>query len=51
MVPCANARVLADVIPDARLELFDDAAHLYPTDAPEADRRVASFLAERGRGA
>lgn len=45
MVPRENARVLARAVPGARLELIDDAAHLYFTDAPHADPMVARFLA------
>ena len=44
MVPLANGRVLADSIPGARLEVLEGAGHLYPTDEPEADRRVLRFL-------
>jgi 3-oxoadipate enol-lactonase len=47
MVAPANARLLADAIPDAELLLLPDAGHLYPTDAPAADRAVARFLGER----
>ena len=46
LVPAANAQVIADAIPGARLELWPGASHLYPTDEPEADRSVARFLAE-----
>jgi 3-oxoadipate enol-lactonase len=44
MVPAANARILAGAIPGARAELWPGAGHLYPTDEPEADRRVLAFL-------
>lgn len=44
MVPVENARVIADAIPGAVLESWPDAAHLYPTDEPQADRQVAAFL-------
>lgn len=47
LVPPENARILADAIPGARAELWEDAAHLYFTDEPEADRSVARFLSER----
>lgn len=46
LIPAANAQVIADAIPGARLELWPDASHIYPTDEPEADRSVAHFLAE-----
>ncbi len=44
MVPPENARLLADAIPGAVLKLLAEAAHLYPTDEPQADRRIAAFL-------
>lgn len=44
MVPVENSKVLADSIPGAVLELWPNAAHLYPTDEPQADRRIAAFL-------
>jgi pimeloyl-ACP methyl ester carboxylesterase len=44
MVPVSNGRRLADTIPGARLVVLDDAAHLFPTDEPEADREVFRFL-------
>ncbi len=44
MVAPGNARLLADAIPGAELVELPEAAHLYPTDDPDADRRVAAFL-------
>jgi 3-oxoadipate enol-lactonase len=44
IVPLSNGHLLADAIAGARLEVFDDAGHLYPTDAPQADRQVLRFL-------
>ena len=44
MVPPANGRLLANLIPDARLFELRGAAHLYPTDEPNADHDVATFL-------
>ena len=46
MVPPPNARLLADLIPGARLIELPGAAHLYPTDDPSADHRIAAFLNE-----
>jgi pimeloyl-ACP methyl ester carboxylesterase len=47
MVPAANASRIAERIPGAELLLLPDAAHLYPSDDPGADRAVARFLSER----
>jgi pimeloyl-ACP methyl ester carboxylesterase len=44
IVPFANGQRLADAIPGAELEVLEGAGHLYPTDAPEADRTVLRFL-------
>jgi pimeloyl-ACP methyl ester carboxylesterase len=44
MVPVANGLLLAASIPGARLQVLEGAGHLYPTDAPEADRKVLRFL-------
>jgi pimeloyl-ACP methyl ester carboxylesterase len=46
MVPPANGRLLANLIPEARLLELRGAAHLYPTDEPNADHEVAAFLTE-----
>jgi 3-oxoadipate enol-lactonase len=45
MVPPANGRLLASLIPGAQLLELSGAAHLYLTDEPAADARVAGFLA------
>ena len=44
IVPIANGHLLADLVPGAKLEVLAGAAHLYPTDAPDADRTVLRFL-------
>ena len=44
MVPPANGRLLANLIPEARLLELRGAAHLYPTDEPNADHEIAAFL-------
>lgn len=46
MIDPGNARLLAQLIPGARLQELPDAGHLYITDEPGADRQVAEFLAE-----
>jgi pimeloyl-ACP methyl ester carboxylesterase len=45
MVPAANARLLAERIPGARLRILEDCGHMYPTEAPEVDEAIAAFLA------
>jgi 3-oxoadipate enol-lactonase len=47
MVAPANARLLADAIPGAWLSTYAGAGHIYPTDEPDADQDVASFLSEQ----
>jgi 3-oxoadipate enol-lactonase len=44
LVAPGNGSLLAEAIPGAELLMLPGAAHLYPTDAPEADRQVARFL-------
>jgi 3-oxoadipate enol-lactonase len=44
MVHPANARLLAEAIPGARLVTAPAAGHLYFTDAPELDRAVGDFF-------
>jgi len=39
-----NGELLASLIPGATLRMWPGAAHLYPTDEPEADRVVLEFL-------
>jgi 3-oxoadipate enol-lactonase len=47
LIPPANGERLAAAIPGAELALWPDAAHLYFTDEPEADRGVARWLSAR----
>jgi pimeloyl-ACP methyl ester carboxylesterase len=47
MVAPQNANLIAEAIPGAQLLKLPGAGHLYPTDEPEADRAVLSFLSER----
>jgi 3-oxoadipate enol-lactonase len=47
LIPPANGERLAAAIPGAELQLWPETAHLYFTDEPEADRRVAAFLSAR----
>jgi pimeloyl-ACP methyl ester carboxylesterase len=47
MVPVENGRFLAERIPDATLVELAGTGHLYPTEAPEVDERIAAFMLER----
>jgi pimeloyl-ACP methyl ester carboxylesterase len=47
VIPVANAHLIADRIPGARLRILDEAGHLYPTEAPEVDEAIARFLADQ----
>lgn len=40
LVPAENGRILAEKIPGARLVLFENASHIYPTDEPERSNEV-----------
>jgi pimeloyl-ACP methyl ester carboxylesterase len=44
MIPVANAEVLAESIPGATLHVLDESGHLYPTEEPEVDDAIATFL-------
>jgi pimeloyl-ACP methyl ester carboxylesterase len=46
-VPPANALVLAERIPGARLRLWPDAGHMYTIDQPLADHEIAQFLSRQ----
>jgi hypothetical protein len=48
LTPVRNARLLADLIPDATLEVLPDAGHGYLLEQPvESHRRFTSWLAAR----
>jgi 3-oxoadipate enol-lactonase len=49
LIPPANGERLAAAIPGAELSLWPGAAHLYFTDEPEIDRRVAAWLSRDPR--
>jgi pimeloyl-ACP methyl ester carboxylesterase len=46
-LPVENGRIIAGLIPGARLELFDDAGHLFWWESPE---RTAALLLEHAKG-
>jgi pimeloyl-ACP methyl ester carboxylesterase len=45
MVPVANAPLIAERIPGARLQILPDCGHLYPTEEPAVDEAIGDFLA------
>jgi len=44
MIPVANAHLIAERIPDARLSILEESGHLYPTEEPEVDDAIGAFL-------
>jgi 3-oxoadipate enol-lactonase len=46
VIPVANAYLLADRLPDCRLAILEESGHLYPTEVPDVDERIAAFLAD-----
>ena len=50
VVDLVNARTLAGRIPEAELQVWPEAGHIYMTDQPEADWRIADFLVRHSAG-
>jgi pimeloyl-ACP methyl ester carboxylesterase len=50
MIPAANAQLIAERVPGARLRILEESGHLYATEEPEVDDAIAAFLAEAGEG-
>jgi pimeloyl-ACP methyl ester carboxylesterase len=46
MVPVANAEILAERIPHARLRTLGEAGHLYSTEQPQVEEEIARFFLE-----
>jgi pimeloyl-ACP methyl ester carboxylesterase len=46
VVPVANAEILTERIPGARLRILKDAGHLYATEQPDVDEEIARFFLE-----
>jgi pimeloyl-ACP methyl ester carboxylesterase len=44
LIPVANAELLADRIPAARLRILQDSGHLYPTEQPHIDEVISAFI-------
>ncbi|GAC1333990.1 MAG: alpha/beta hydrolase [Candidatus Dormibacteria bacterium] len=48
LIPVGNGRVIARLVPDARLHIFQGAGHVYGTDCPEEHEEVVlDFLQEQ----
>ena len=48
LIPVGNGRIIARLIPGARLHIFEGAGHVYGTDHPEEHQQVVmSFLEEQ----
>jgi 3-oxoadipate enol-lactonase len=50
MIPVANAQLVAERIPRARLQILEESGHLYATEEPEVDEAIAAFLESAGEG-
>jgi 3-oxoadipate enol-lactonase len=46
MIPVENGRLIAERIPGARLIELSGTGHLYPTEQPGIDQRIARFMLE-----
>jgi len=46
VVPVANARLIAERIPGARLRILEESGHLYATEEPGVDDAIGAFLQE-----
>ena len=46
MIPVENGRLIAERIPNAELLELEGTGHLYPTEEPAVDQRIAKFLLE-----
>ncbi len=46
LIPAANAELLAEAIPQARLRILEQSGHLYPTEQPSIDEEISAFIAE-----
>ena len=44
MIPVENAYMLAERIPNCRLEVLEESGHLYPTEEPAADKAIGEFF-------
>jgi 3-oxoadipate enol-lactonase len=51
LIPVGNAELIASQIPDVRLEILEGCGHVYPTEHPDVDETVASFIGETANAA
>lgn len=49
LIPVANAELMAERMPHARLEILEHSGHLYPTEQPDVDEMISAFFAESDR--
>ena len=47
VIPVANAHLIAERIPGARLRILEESGHLYPTEEPEVDDAIGAFLEQQ----
>ena len=45
IIPVANARMMAESLPDSRLRILEESGHLYATEEPQVDEEIAAFFA------
>jgi 3-oxoadipate enol-lactonase len=48
MVPVANADLIAERVPGARLRILEESGHLYPTEEPDVEDAIGAFLEGQG---
>lgn len=46
LIPVANADLMAERMPHARLEILERSGHLYPTEQPDIDGQISAFITE-----
>lgn len=49
LIPVANADLMAERMPEARLEILEHSGHLYPTEQPDIDEQISVFIADCDR--
>jgi 3-oxoadipate enol-lactonase len=50
IIPVANAELMAERIPRARLQILEESGHLYTTEEPDVDDAIGAFLEGVGEG-